>query len=127
MALAYLSEDEVLALHFAAVTLYGGMGGVRDNVALESSLAQPRMRVFGCERFPTLAEKAAAYCFFIVRNHPFCDGNKRAGFLAAVHFLRKNGVAPEFDDDDVIVDAITDVAAGKASIGVLVRVLQSAI
>ncbi len=34
---------------------------------------------------------AAAYAFGIIRNHPFVDGNKRTGFLAAYSFLSLNG------------------------------------
>ena len=34
---------------------------------------------------------AAAYMFHIVRNHPFLDGNKRAGIVAAMVFLDLNG------------------------------------
>lgn len=35
---------------------------------------------------------AAAYLFHIVRNHPFVDGNKRTGLLAALKFLDINGI-----------------------------------
>ena len=35
---------------------------------------------------------AAAYTFGIVRNHPFTDGNERAGFVVGVLFLELNGL-----------------------------------
>lgn len=35
---------------------------------------------------------AAAYLFHIVSNHPFVDGNKRAGLLSALVFLDLNGI-----------------------------------
>jgi len=35
---------------------------------------------------------AAAYLYHIVQNHPFVDGNKRAGAIAALVFLDINGV-----------------------------------
>jgi len=37
-------------------------------------------------------EMAAAYLFHIVRNHPFVDGNKRTGAMAAFTFLKLNQV-----------------------------------
>ncbi len=57
---------------------------------------------------------AAAYLFHIVQNHPFVDGNKRAGAVAAFVFLRLNGVELTVDEDafETIVRA---VAAGQAS------------
>ena len=121
---SYLWVDEVLQLHSWVIRRYGGMPGVRDMGALDSSLAQPRMVAFGVERFPSLYDKAAAYCFFIVRNHPFFDGNKRAGFLAALHFLSKNGVAPSRDEDS-LYRAISGVADGSVGIEALVKALQS--
>ncbi len=45
----------------------------------------------GQETYPSLAEKAAALCFSIVRNHPFIDGNKRTGHAAMEVFLVLNG------------------------------------
>ena len=111
----YVTAQELLALHAHAIERYGGAPGVRDWGALESSLAQPAMRVFDYERFASLHEKAAAYCFFIVRNHPFADGNKRAGFLAGLHFLLKNGVVPFFDEDETL-RMIAAVAAGSTGL-----------
>jgi death-on-curing protein len=120
----YLSRDEVLELHDRIIGLYGGMPGVRDEGALESCLAQPQTAVFGCEPFPSLHEKAAAYCYFIVRNHPFFDGNKRAGFIAALHFLLVNDVIPRFNEDR-LYDTILAVAQGEAGVTELVAAFQA--
>ena len=122
----YLREGELLELHSRVISLYGGVAGVRDHPALASCLAQPQMAVFGRERFPSLEAKAAAYCFFIVRNHPFVDGNKRAGFLAALHFLLVNGVVPRFDEASTH-DAITAVAEGHLDVDGLTEFFRTAI
>jgi death-on-curing protein len=42
-------------------------------------------------------EIAAAYLFFLCRNHPFVDGNKRAALGACLVFLRLNGKTPQPD------------------------------
>lgn len=115
MEIAYLSEEEVLELHAAAVALHGGKLGVMNQAALESCLAQPRTHVFGQEPFQSISDKAAAYCYFINRLHPFYDGNKRTGFLAALHFLLQNKVKPAFDED-VAFEVITGVAEGTVSL-----------
>lgn len=42
--------------------------------------------------YPTIEEKAAHFLYFMVKNHPFVDGNKRSGAFSFVWFLRKAGV-----------------------------------
>ena len=42
--------------------------------------------------YPSVEEKAAHLLYFIVKNHPFVDGNKRSGAFAFVWFLKKAGL-----------------------------------
>lgn len=46
----------------------------------------------GKDLYPTVEQKAAHLLYFIVKNHPFTDGNKRSGAFAFVWFLRKTGL-----------------------------------
>jgi death-on-curing protein len=55
---------------------------------------------------------AAAYLFHIVRNHPFFDGNKRTGMLAALVFLDVNGIAIDHPSAD-LYDLTMGVAEGR--------------
>lgn len=87
----WLELETILVLHGESLEEHGGMEGIRDGGLLESALARPR-NLFHYERVPSLTRLAAAYAHGIVRNHPFNDGNKRAGFIAAVLFLRINEV-----------------------------------
>lgn len=48
--------------------------------------------VFGKDAYPTTEEKAAHLLYFIVKNHPFSDGNKRSGAFSFVWFLSKTGL-----------------------------------
>jgi death-on-curing protein len=59
-----------------------------------------------------LARLAAAYGFGIVRDHPFNDGNKRAGFLAIGLFLALNGRQLNADPVEAIA-VILRLAEGK--------------
>jgi death-on-curing protein len=107
----YLTLEEVLELHRLALERSGGLGGVRDLNGLDSALAQPRMAFGGQDLYPSLAEKAAALGFSLVCNHPFVDGNKRAGHAAMETFLVLNGlefVAGVDEQEQVILG----VAAG---------------
>jgi len=51
------------------------------------------MQTFGGKAlYPSVEEKAAHLLYFIVKNHPFVDGNKRSGAFAFVWFLKKAGL-----------------------------------
>ncbi|MBN2475889.1 MAG: type II toxin-antitoxin system death-on-curing family toxin [Pirellulales bacterium] len=88
----FLHVEDVLDLHAAQVTLYGGEHGVRDMGLLESAVAQPQATFGGEHLHKDLFEMAAAYLFHIVQNHPLLDGNKRTGAVAALVFLDINGI-----------------------------------
>ena len=88
--IVYLTADQILELHRLALTL-GGVDGVRSEHGLMSAVFQPQQSVFGEDAYPSLAEKAAAYAFFIAENQPFLDGNKRTAALALTTFLDLNG------------------------------------
>ncbi len=47
--------------------------------------------MFGEPLYPTISDKAAVYCYNIICNHIFSDGNKRTGLEAALAFLKFNG------------------------------------
>ena len=56
--------------------------------ALLGNLAQS---VFGAEAYPSIESKAAHLLYFVVKNHPFADGNKRSGAFLFIDFLHRNG------------------------------------
>ena len=66
----------------------------------------------GKSPFADLVEVAAAYLFYLCRNHPFIDGNKRTAMTAAIVFLRLNGVEPA-PDSDKWEALVIDVAASR--------------
>lgn len=92
MILRFLNIDQVISLHQAQAEQFGGSRGVRDQALLESALAQPEASFGGEFVHKNLYEMAAAYLFQLVQNHPFRDGNKRIGALAAAVFLHVNGL-----------------------------------
>ncbi len=123
MKVSFLSLDEVLALHADQISRYGGEAGVRDLGLLKSALAMPQARFGGQWFHPTLHEMAAAYLFHLIRNHPFIDGNKRAGLVCAIAFLGINGLELIADPDD-LVELVLGVAEGrtdKAQVAVFLK------
>ncbi len=98
----WLTKEDVLRAHSRELEIFGGSPGVRDDGALESALGRP-LNKWQYEN-AELPELAAAYAFGIVSNHPFVDGNKRAGFVAMLAFLLLNGI--EFAPDPLEAAAI---------------------
>jgi death-on-curing protein len=98
----WLSKEDMLDAHARQLQVFGGRAGIRDEGGLESALGRPinKWRYESAE----LPELAAAYAFAIVRNHPFVDGNKRAGFMAMVGFLLLNEI--DFAPDPIEATAI---------------------
>lgn len=108
----WLRRDALAALHAEQLAEHGGANGVRDQGLLESALARSEnLAAYG---EPDVFDLAAAYAFGIVRNHPFVDGNKRAGFMAAATFLALNGWTITASDLDV-VNKVLALAAGEIS------------
>ena len=111
---AYLSLDQVLSLHKAQVDEFGGAHGLRDKGSLESALARPQLTFGGEDLYKEMADKAAALWHSLVANHPFIDGNKRVGAMAAELFLGLNGVDLLATDEE-LVEATMAAAGGEMS------------
>ena len=58
---------------------------------LEGILGNLNQTVLGEPAYPTIESKAAHLLYFVVKNHPFSDGNKRSGAWLFVDFLHRNG------------------------------------
>jgi death on curing protein len=89
MTWRWLIEGVVIAMHGELIAEHGGSPGIRDAGLLSSALARPQNQATYSK--PSVFDLAAAYAFGVIRNHPFLDGNKRTGFLAACVFLDLNG------------------------------------
>jgi len=110
----FLTTEDVLESYAFQIEAYGGDCGVRDHGLLESAVAQPQAS-FGGEylhQFPF--ERAAAYLYHLVMNHPFVDGNKRVGLETALIFLEIND-SPIEATDEALVDLVLGTTAGKFS------------
>lgn len=58
---------------------------------LSAILGNLEQTVFGEPAYPSIEEKAAHLLYFVIKNHPFADGNKRSGAFLFVDFLHRNG------------------------------------
>ena len=74
-----------------------GSDRITDSALLESAVAAPQASFGGKSPYRDFTEVAAAYLYYLCRNHPFVDDNKRAALGSCIVFLRLNGVEPKPD------------------------------
>jgi len=88
----FLNQDVILYFHRKLIREYGGSPELRDEGLLESALAQAGQTMDGQYLHRDIFEMAAAYGFYLCKNHPFVDGNKRIALVAMDTFLQLNGL-----------------------------------
>jgi prophage maintenance system killer protein len=71
---------------------------------LAALLGNPDQSVFGEPAYPSVEAKAAHLLYFVIKNHPFSDGNKRSGAFLFVDFLHRNGRLLNAEGQPVIND-----------------------
>lgn len=81
------TRDDALDIHAGLIERRGGPAETRDPGLLDAAVNRP---LTGYCR--DAIEEAAALWKSLVQNHPFADGNKRAGFACASRRLRPNGL-----------------------------------
>jgi len=102
----------VKAIHAEVLAAHGGSSGIRDEALLESAVNAPQASMMGRAVFEDPLEIAAAYLFYICRNQPFIDGNKRAALATCLVFLSENELLANEELDTESWEKFTlDVAA----------------
>ena len=117
----YLTKPQIIRLNEATVKAHGGNFMPPNNFLHEENLdylvEAVQAEMFGEPLYPTITDKAALYCYNIIGNHIFTDGNKRTGLSAALVFLNLNGFDVEASvTDAILTDFILKVASGQSSL-----------
>jgi death-on-curing protein len=112
--LIHPTVEAVKSIHAEVLAAHGGSPGLRDVSLLESAVAAPQATMAGEALFSKPIEVAAAYLFYLCRNHPFIDGNKRTALATCLVFLSENGLLPEETLDADAWEKLTlDVASSQ--------------
>ena len=108
----FLTFSDIMEIHEYQIENFGGASGLRDIELLKSAIGMPESTFGGTFLHPTIYEMAAAYLYHLVENHPFADGNKRVGAMAALVFLDINNI--DFDaPEELFTEMVLKVASGK--------------
>ena len=118
----WIDMEDALSFHEEMLVRFGGLPGVRGMDLLDSPLNRPRQQFAYGQ--PELFDLAAAYAAGIIQNHPFLDGNKRAGFVGAALFLEVNGYSFRAPEEEVVVQTL-GLAAGEIPVQAYARWLKS--
>jgi death-on-curing protein len=110
-------------IHQEQLREHGGTFGIRDENALEASLARPP-RKHDYET-PDVAELAAAYAFALTTSHAFTDANKRTAYVTAAVFAELNGWDLHLPDEELETTMVA-VATGSCSEAQLATIFRAA-
>ncbi|MEA5458879.1 type II toxin-antitoxin system death-on-curing family toxin [Arcicella sp. LKC2W] len=117
----YLNKEQIIRLNQATLYAHGGNFMPPHNFLHEENLdyliEAVQAEMFGVPLYPTISDKAAIYCYNIICNHIFTDGNKRTGLAASLIFLNLN----KYDistkiTNPILTDFIIKVASGQSSL-----------
>ena len=86
-----LTDKDILQLHTIVEEHFQVFKGVKNRGLLSSIAERPSQQINSFIPFDNVFKKAASLMEGIIRMHPFYDGNKRTGLLAAVYYLEING------------------------------------
>ena len=112
--LSHPTVEAVKAIHAEVLAAHGGGAGLREVALLESAVAAPQATMMGEPLFTDPVEVAAAYLFYLCRNHPFVDGNKRTALATCLVFLSENDLLPVEKLDREAWEALTlEVTASR--------------
>ena len=98
--------------------------------AFAALLGNLEQSVFGEPAYPTVEAKAAHLLYFIIKNHPFSDGNKRTGAFLFVDFLARNGRllrggAPVINDVGLAALALLVAESDPKAKDVMIRLIEN--
>jgi prophage maintenance system killer protein len=109
----------------------GPLFGQERGGALAGLLGSVEQTFDGAPLYPTVQERAAHILYFVVKDHPFGDGNKRLGALFFLEYLRRNGLlfradeTPRVADDALVALALLVAESAPRQKDLMIRLILS--
>jgi prophage maintenance system killer protein len=81
----------------------------------------------GRDLYSSVEEKAAHLLYFMIKDHPFTDGNKRIGSFLFLYFLQINGLLYEqsFDNKALVALTLLTAASNPRQKDLLIRLINN--
>jgi len=109
----------------------GALFGLERGAALEGSLGAVEQTFDGAPLYPSAQSRAAHLLYFVIKDHPFADGNKRIGALLFLEYLRRHDLLwrpngqPRLADNAVVAVALLIAESAPAQKDLMVRLVMS--
>ena len=119
--LNYLEKEDIIYINKRTVSEHGGNFMPPNNFLHEENLDYlldaVNAEMFGEPLYPKITDKAALYCYNVICNHIFSDGNKRTGLESALAFLKLNDYRlNENLKHEVLLNFILKIASGQSNL-----------
>ncbi|MHB1312976.1 MAG: type II toxin-antitoxin system death-on-curing family toxin, partial [Gemmatimonadaceae bacterium] len=101
--------------------------GFEREDALAAILGNIEQSMFGEYLYRTREEKAAHLLYFVIKDHPFLDGNKRIGSLLFLLYLEQEVVASKLDENTLTALALLIAESEPANKDMMVRLVMNLI
>lgn len=111
-----LTINQIININRAVVDRFGGEHRLLNCGLLEQSINSPFQTFDGTDLYTTHYEKAAHFCYNLIKNHCFADGNKRTALIAFLTFLELNDYPTHNQDWIILYYLIYDVADGSKNV-----------
>lgn len=124
---AVASLRESLAAGGQASDLFGRERGDQ----LDALLGAVEQTFGGDPLYPSVQARAAHLLYFVIKDHPFADGNKRIGTLLFLEYLRRNGLLfgadgrPRFADNALVALALLVAESDPNQKDMMIRLILS--
>jgi prophage maintenance system killer protein len=116
-AIAHFKRE--LASQSETTSLFGNERGD----ALEAILGSIEQTMFGEPLYRSREEKAGHLLYFVIKDHPFSDGNKRIGSLLFILYLRQEGLSHRLSPQALTVLALLIAESAPSSKDLLIRLI----
>jgi death-on-curing family protein len=116
----YVNKRMIVAINKMSIELTGGIRFAGKNNLIRGSRLDfvdriNKNKVFGTVEFKDIFHQAAAYMYYILKNHPFIDGNKRTALASTITFLQWNKCLFSPLDEDAVFVFVKYITKSTAS------------
>lgn len=103
--------------------------GQEHSKGLESIIGAVHQTFDGKDVYPSIEEKAAHLLYFVIKDHPFTDGNKRIGSFLFIYFLKRNGLltGQSFDNRALVALALLTASSDPRQKALMIRLVENLI
>lgn len=121
----FLEINDIITLQKSLILKFGGLAGLRDKNLLESAVMYPQL-LSSMTMEQDMYILGGAYCYHLIANHAFVDGNKRIGVLAMLTFFKINNFNVHIQHDK-LYDFAMSIAMSQINEDKVAQILKKII